>query len=364
MRRELHFLLITTTAVFGLAQAAAAQDPVVGTYGGTTISVGGGVQTLDLPDMNFTFRTRNNGDSVGHQKNADFDEWGGAIVGEVATPLGMWGNTPVTGVFSGFFANVEDDQTKRCFSTASLNCAVQDIVDNPNQGDSFIFGNFTTRTNRDVDYWGAGAEARFGQAPLPMPDSGGYLFRFAYVGVGADVRGIDQDNRLRLVGDVPPLVNYNETLDTTYWGGFLSIGGEYNILGYLGIGSGLGLRSLVSLRGGVYNADTDYSGHYRDGIVSTRLSLSDDEVAFIGGATLETRKQFGPRTSLSLVTDYEYYSYIPEMKYVDRDVAGTCGTVCEGTVPRTKISDDDGFEVRTTLRLNIGLGPAEVYPLK
>ena len=36
------------------------------------------------------------------------------------------------------------------------------------------------------------------RAAEPVPDSGGYLFRFAYIGIGGDVRGIDQDNRLRL----------------------------------------------------------------------------------------------------------------------------------------------------------------------
>src|ERR1700704_6592189 len=73
----------------------------------------------------------------------------------------------------------------------------------PGQLDSIGYGRFTTRTDRDVDYWGVGGEARFGKGAEPVPDSGGYLFRFAYVGVGGDVRGIDQDNKLRLRGDGP-----------------------------------------------------------------------------------------------------------------------------------------------------------------
>lgn len=134
------------------------------------------------------------------------------------------------------------------------------------------------------------------------------------------------------------------------------MGGEYNLLGYLGIGGSWGIRSLLSLRAGVYNASTDYSGRFSGaGYGSTRLGLSDDEVAFIGAASFETRKQFGPRTSLSLVTDYEYYSYAPEMRYVDADRSGcSFGTQdCAGRIKRTNIGDDDAFEVRTTLRLNI-----------
>ena len=150
-------------------------------------------------------------------------------------------------------------------------------------------------------------------------------------------------------------LKYSETLDTTYAGGFLSIGGEYNILGYLGMGRTWGLRSTLSLRAGVYDASTDYSGRFTPGGGErTRLGLSNDQVAFIGAASFETRKQLGPRTSLSLVTDYEYYSYAPEMKYVDADVLP--GHTFDGNVNKTHISDSDAFEVRTTLRLNIALG--------
>jgi hypothetical protein len=89
---------------------------------------------------------------------------------------------------------------------------------------------------------------------------------------------------------------------------------------------------------------------------NTRLGLSNDEIAFIGSASFETRKQFGQRTSLSLATDYEYFSYAPEMRYVNSD------DIFPGTVNRTHIADDDAFAVRTTLRLNIGLGPSALYP--
>jgi hypothetical protein len=157
-------------------------------------------------------------------------------------------------------------------------------------------------------------------------------------------------------------------LDTTYSGAFLSVGGEYNLLGYLGIGSSWGLRSLLSLRGGLYNASTDYDGRFSARRTTTRLGLSDDELAFIGAASFERRKQFGRRTSLSLVTDYEWYSFAPKMKYVNADRNG-CSEVedgplfnCLGTVNRTHISADDAFEVRTTLRLNIALGAASLTP--
>lgn len=74
-----------------------------------------------------------------------------------------------------------------------------------------------------------------------------------------------------------------------------------------------------------------------------RLSLSDDKLAFIGSISSEHRKQLGPRTSLSLLTDYEYISSVPSMRY-----AG-------GTHP-TRIEDDGAFSIRSMLKLNIALG--------
>jgi hypothetical protein len=153
-----------------------------------------------------------------------------------------------------------------------------------------------TSTERDVDYWGVGGEARFGKEAEPVPGQGGYLFRFAYVGIGGDVRAIDQDNRLNLRGDGFSVnqIKYSESLDTTYAGAYLSIGGEYNILGYLGIGGSWGLRSLISLRAGVYDASTDYSGRFTpDGGSTTDLGLSDDQVAFIGARASRHESNLG-----------------------------------------------------------------------
>lgn len=358
--------LLTCVALVTAAASAStawAQEPPPLVIGGTIITLGGGAQLLSLPDIDFTFIVNDKGNVVHKQRNSDLDDYGAAFVGAIETPFGYWGSTPVTGVVSGFFANVEGSDTTKCVSSGG-NCYVENIVDDPDQLDSIGFDSFKTKTDRDVDYWGLDAEARFGKGAEPVPDSGGYLFRLAYVGIGADVRGIDQDNKLKLRGD-GPTVNYAETLDTTYAGGFLSVGGEYNILGYLGMGGSWGLRSLLSLRAGVYNADTDYSGRFTaNGVSPTRLGLSDDQVAFIGAATFETRKQFGPRTSLSLVTNYEYYSFAPAMKYVDADV--TPFNSFKGSITKTHIDDDDAFEVRTTLRLNISLGSAPLYaePMK
>jgi hypothetical protein len=305
------------------------------------------------------FKTDTDGTAVKRQTNGTLDNVGGAFAGSIETPFGYWGGIPVTGVASGFFANVDNNTRRKCISSQDLECGAENIIDNTHQVDSFGFNQFKTNTDRNVDYWGAGGEARFGRLAEPVPDTGGYLFRFAYFGIGGDVRGIEQDNRLRLTGEGFSVnsLRYNESLDATYAGAYLSLGGEYNILGYLGVGNSWGLRSAINLRAGIYDASTDYSGAFTpDGASTTRLGLSKDQVAFIGAVSFETRKQLRPRTSLSLVTDYEYYSYAPQMKYVDADAVP--GHTFPGGVTKTNIADSDAFEVRTTLRLNIALGAA------
>ena len=59
------------------------------------------------------------------------------------------------------------------------------------------------------------------------------------------------------------------------------------------------------------------------------LNLSNDDVAFIGGLVLETRKQINARATLSLKSEFEYYSYVPKMTYNtfdDVDPRGVTGS--------------------------------------
>jgi hypothetical protein len=334
------------------AGTARAQDTAITTVAGTTISVGGGVQFLSLPDVRFTTITAPSGAVIRRQKNDDFADYGGAVSGELTTPLGYWDGTLVTGAVRGFFASVDDDNSVRCTSTGGALCGTIDptgtVAGPVPPGDTQ-----TAKTERDVDFWGVAAEAKFGN-PTPPPGPGPSLYRNDYFILGGDVRGLDQNTHINgktvASGSV---FKYTEQLDTTYSGGYIGLGGEYS-LGFLGVGGlydWLGLRSFVSARAGVYNANADYSGHFlpTESGAPTKLSVSEDRVAFIGGVTFETRKQLGARTSLSLATDYDYYSWAPEMRYSN------------GVRP-TRIEDGNAFSARTVLRLNIGLGPSGLYP--
>ena len=282
----------------------------------------------------------------GRRRNHPTWGGGGATGGGFETALGYWGDWRVSGSIKGFWAALEDDHNTRCRS----NCLVTD----PTGGFAGTSGPLNTITDREADYWGGSAELKFATgAPTEVrPD----VYRNDYFIAGFDVRGIDQDNRLR--SKTGTVFNYNETLDTTYTGGYIGFGGEYSfgfvpVIGKMLKGTGgfydrLGLRTYLNATAGIYNAETDYTGRFTSGGFGSRISQSSDEVAFIGTVSLETRKQLGTRTSLSLWTDYEFISSVPKMEYA------------AGNSP-TRIDDESVFASRTMLRLNIGLGSQQLY---
>jgi hypothetical protein len=340
MRISIRLLAAAGLGVAAFMPAAHAQDMTTMTFDGTTLWVGGGVQFLSLPDIRFTEQGGR------RQKNSESDwlDFGGAAGAGIETALGYWGGHRVTGSVKGFFANVETDDRKRCNGACT--------VINPATGQVLTSSSLSTKTDREADYWGGQVELKFGRAePVHSKPN---LYRNDYFIVGADVRGIDQDNKLRSPVGTP--FTYKETLDTTYVGGYIGLGGEYS-LGFLtggGLYERLGLRTFIAGRAGLYNAETDYDGRFAGNGLASRLTKSNDELAFIGTISLETRKQIGMRTSLSLWTDYEYISSVPKMHYADEDGRPT------------RIDDEGVFASRTMLRLNIGFGPAQLYeePLK
>jgi len=348
MRRSLKFVAATALGVAALAPAALAQDMTTATVGGTTVWIGGGVQFLSLPDIKFT-------EQNGHKQTNSQSDWlnfGGAAGGGIETALGMWGGSRVTGSVKGFWANVETDDHKRCNGS----CAFFD----PNSGRAFMSGTLNTKTDRQADYWGTQAELKFGSAePVDVKPN---FYRNDYFIIGADVRGIDQNNTLRNSTDTA--FSYKESLDTTYYGGYIGLGGEYSfgfipilgssVKGVGGLYDRLGLRTFISGRAGLYQANTEYDGRFASGSFGSQLSKSNDDLAFIGTVSLETRKQIGQRTSVSLWTDYEYISSVPKMQYADDNGRPT------------RFNDEGVFASRTMLRLNIGLGSSQLYdePLK
>jgi hypothetical protein len=365
MRSAMRVLALTAIGAAAFVPAAHAQDMNSVTFNGTTLWVGGGFQYLTLPDIKFTAKGKADDVISGgrvdfHQKNSDFSEYGGGGGGGIETTLGNWGGWRVTGGVKGFFTSLEDSDNKGCQASNGNSCLFFDQS-------GVLLGiadQFRSKTDRDVDYWGGQLEFKFG-AGQPVQTKPNF-YRNDYFIAGADIRGIDQDIKIVNHADnLPidaPFFTYRETLDTTYYGGYIGFGGEYSF-GFIpgvknvgGLYDRLGLRTFINVKGGLYSAQTDYDGHTHVELIdyNSKLSRSNDELAFIGTISLETRKQIGPRTSLSLWTDYEYISSVPEMHYSNKfDQTASIG-------------EDDAFATRTMLRLNIGLGSQQLYqePLK
>jgi hypothetical protein len=341
MRVGLRLSVAVLAAPFALlAPGAEAQQISTSPVDGPILSGGGGIQFLWLPDIKFTGVGRPG--NFRFQTNNDFTEYGPAADAKFETPIGMWGSYRVTGMVKGFWSNADD--------TDGAGCHGKCVVVDPGTGFTGSGPSLFTTASRDVDYWGGSLEAKFWSPNQVQVRP--RLMRTNYFMLGADIRGLDQDNHLRGTSRGNSIFTYKEQLDTTYYGGYVGMGGEYS-LGFLGTGGiweALGLRSFFEARVGLYDADTDYRGNFAFQFtpVSSRSSLSQNELAFIGQLSFETRKQIGNRTSLSLWTDYEFISNVPEMRYSN------------GSRP-TKIEDDWGFGSRTMLRLNIGLGSAPLY---
>ncbi len=344
--------------------------------GNTTVTIGGGAALLTLPDVKFmsltdldnqfipsrnTIRKFSDSEDLG-------DETGWNVSGSVATPINGFGN-PILSL-NGFHAKFDDKDNARCVTDAAngTSCKFTSLIDDPNQGNtlsSMVTGSvFTTSTQRDVENWGVAIESKWQIGGNVMGVT--QMPKRRYLALGADIRGIEQDVTLRGEninpgGGTPNPVSYDEDLDTRYTGVYAAWGGDYSLPFLSELTGSLGLQSSFMLRGGIYHAETDYTGNVSAiGRANAQtLNLSRDDTAFIGGLVLETRKRLGRRAMLSLKSEYEYYSWVPEMKLNDTDVS--FGSTFQGINNGTSIGDDDAFSARTTLRLTIGLGPDSLY---
>lgn len=339
-----------------------------------TFTVGGGTALLVLPDRrSIMYGVSTGGNNVTVLQSFDFnddleDETGWNVNAAVEVPLIGAGGKQKAIALSGFWASVDDDDRETC-SSIGQSCVISALVDNPAASQLVGLGGvagqgLTTKSEREIDQWGLSLETKMYATPDVMGVTKAPNRR--YWALGADFRGLNQEINATVTG-INGVFNatYTEDLDTTYYGAFAAYGADYTPFLFKGLWDRMGLQSSFRVQGGIYYADTDYSGainNPRAGPTATSaLSLSDDDVAFIGGITLETKKQIGARTTLSLKSEYEYYSYAPTVFLNQVDVLPGGGVGAANGQNGTVISDNDAFSARTSLRLTIGLGSRDLY---
>lgn len=344
--------------------SAQAQDYDSMTVGKATVTIGGGVRLLKLPDAPSMIKQVTN---VGpypilerFKFSDDFDEIGWNVNGSIGIPVkGM------TLSLNGSWAYMDQNDGFTCSIGPAVGQAVilTPIVDNPavTQVSGYAAAiQMISASTREVDQWSISPEIKWGL------NSGflGFLgFSRApkshYLAVGIDIRGIDQDLNANITAPAffPNYrYTYSEELYTHYYGGYLAWGGNATP----GFMERLGLFSSFRLQAGVYKADTDYDGRLVQVGATTltadatsALELSDSETTFIGGLNIEIGKLFGERTTLSLTSGFDYYSYVPEMRYNDFDRRGGGAIFVSGPNNGTSIDNDDAFAISIGLNLKI-----------
>ncbi len=351
------------------APAASAQDAGGSSWGamalpgGQSVKVGLGWSWIDLPDIVMTSITDWSVENVLDKitdHDGDFD--GLRVDMEVD---GIWhkplhNGAMVSLAFDAFYARFESTRTSQCdFVGVTTDCVIVPIIDTPDQ--YFTTGGFFSRlrttTTRELTHWGAALEARVSRGAYvggSLKDTP-ILVRSPWqwkLGLGA--RGLDQEVRLRTVdvGLVADPVDYSESLDATYLGGFVGAVGTWDL--------GNGFALLVDGDIGYYYVDVAYRGSYQGQnpngtvFVSQSLALDADDTAFVGALKIELKKDFG-WAALGIFAEGEWYSWVPKMLYNDYDLAGGPPFDLVGFQQGTVISSDDAFVYTLGGRVTIPL---------
>jgi hypothetical protein len=352
-------------AAGGAAVAPAqAQDTSV-LYGDTLLSVGTGIAILSLPDVQFVKLVPN--------------EFAGAtVVGRFSTSANLAGtvgwniNGAITKAISGSrditlsgnWALIRDNDNTTCTSVTGALCEVNALVPNPatlSFNAVSVGGSLLNSSQRDVTQAGVAVEVKqwLARSMADAPAS-----HAQYVALGADWRAIYQDLKLHTgVSYISSYdLNYSENLDTNYYGAFVAYGGDFTPPLLAEHWRRWGFQSSFRLQGGLYYVDSHYSGSLREpgffpAVMDSDASASRGDVAFIGGATLETSKHITARSTLSLENRLEYYSFVPSMNYNDNINGGWLS----GPNVGTSIGSADAWAYRATLRFTIALGPDGMF---
>ena len=350
--RCVSMLALATSFAAGFShQAAADEVQVLG--GGTVLSVGVGASYIDLPETKYSLLTGTSGiDLLGVQTNHDGELWGVRTDVALTARTGQVFGLPALGSLKGFYAYFDDDQRSFCDGNpmGGPRCSWTNIIDDPNINNRLPLASVSDAiysTSREVIHWGIAGEVILGSGSANSAAAGGIVPKF-----GLDYRRIDQDTTIRGEATVSNLVmRLNEELDTGYlglYGGFM---------GSQVLAPGLTIR--LDAQAGVYWARTDYDGRYSNNFSSPTqlsvgaLSLTEDRAAAVVAVDADLTQRFDGFT-VTLFNKAEWYSYAPEMRYLNNDEA-TIVVTRPGPIRATRIGDDEAWSYTGGLRVSVPL---------
>ncbi len=328
---------------------------------GSALTVSGGYSWFGLPDMKMV--TAVGGpffdQALGQQNNGggNLNGWRTdarlANFAEGALPDGR----SVSFGVSGFFANYQGTTNSHCMYSLTTDCAVVNIVDFntalPNN--TGPFGNLDVKTRRNVDYYGVAIDARFGEWLGGGLKDGPPVQELSPFKVGVAMRGISETANLT---SIDPLVcdpvKYKESLNTTYWGGYVGVEKKEAF--------GEGWIASVDATAGLYYADTAYQSRYSGYTAIIPLGYFEDNGAananldkgsFIGTLRLDLKRQLGWGI-FGVFVQGEYLSYVPRIAYNNNDQAtGVPWGGLAGTQYGTRLLSADAFNATTGLSLSV-----------
>ncbi len=259
----------------------------------------------------------------------------------------------------GFYGRYKGTDITDCNFTASTDCLFVNIQDTVLNVDNNTgpFGTWLARTRRDVAHWGVAIEAPllYEMSTSSLKDSGKVVVPTSWK-FGVAMKAIEQDTNLFAIDtSVPDPVDYDETLDTFYYGVYAAYSRKYHIQPDLALN--------VTAEGGLYYADTNYEGYYvaylpiGGGAYILDSGVAYDahqQEAFIGSLQLELTKKYD-WGNFTLNGKAEYYSYAPRIKYNDHDQGGGAILDLVGRQQGTSITNDDAYALSFGGRFSIPL---------
>jgi hypothetical protein len=322
------------------------------------IAVELGQEHLQIPETRFGIVKWNfigGGGTIRTLENSDGEFDGTRLDLSIGSnPLSIGGKPMVLGV-KGFFSWLDTGRNTQDCTTPALGgaipfCTVLPLFDpNPavfNTPFDTPLETITYRTVRDVTHWGIAFELSDLLRGKSTASSG------AALKAGLAYRRLGQDTSITAVSDAgAPIrdVNYQEQLDTDYWGAYAGATGRWHL--------GTGLFFTLDGEVGLYQAKTEYHGSYLSrsnnpgaNNLSQTLSLDHDAAAVIASLKLALDQDFGA-FSLGAFVRGEVTSYAPKMAYNEVDQAGGAGLV--GDNNGTGIDRGKAWSVTAGARLTV-----------